>query len=77
MNFIFIFFLIYTDLCDLSIKSDENNTSGESLELLPSCCDDMTLKAHSLRLNPNVHSTELNKSSELLDLLKPGAVSER
>lgn len=55
----------------VNTRSDERN-AFETLDTLQThCCDDMTLKAHALRLNPNAHSSELIKSSDLLELLKP------
>lgn len=60
--------------------SGSGNSGGlceESLNLLPSCCDNMTQKAHALRLNPKAYATELIKANELLDLLKPASASQR
>lgn len=39
--------------------------------LTPNHCTDIMLKAHAVRLNPNAHATELIRTSDLMDLLRP------
>lgn len=54
------------------MQSDEKNLSNsiESLETVTTC-DDMTLKAQGIRLNPTVHQSNVIKSEDLLCLLDP------
>lgn len=47
------------------------NISGECLENTYNTCDDLTLKAHGIRLNPTVHQSNVIKSEDLLCLLDP------
>lgn len=55
------------------VQSDEKNLSSsvESLETVYNTCDDLTLKAHGIRLNPTVHQSNVIKSEDLLCLLDP------
>ncbi|KAG4065234.1 hypothetical protein HA402_012676 [Bradysia odoriphaga] len=55
------------------VQSDEKilSTSAESLDIPPNTCDDLTLKAHGIRLNPTVHQSNVIKSEDLLCLLDP------
>lgn len=48
--------------------ADSNDASSASLNVL---CDDITLKAHKIRLNPSVYSSSLTSSADFLSLLKP------
>lgn len=54
-------------------QSDEKILSGsaESLDISHNTCDDLTLKAHGIRLNPTVHQSNVIKSEDLLCLLDP------
>ncbi|KAJ6646294.1 GON-4-like protein, partial [Pseudolycoriella hygida] len=52
------------------VNSDEKNTA-ESQEIVYNTCDDLTLKAHGIRLNPTVHQSNVIKSEDLLCLLDP------
>lgn len=45
--------------------------NGESLDIAYNTCDDLTLKAHGIRLNPTVHQSNVIKSEDLLCLLDP------
>lgn len=55
------------------VQSDEKNLSNsvESVENVYNTCDDLTLKAHGIRLNPTVHQSTIIKSEDLLCLLEP------
>lgn len=79
-SFHFQFFtkIIFTSDAELQlpescVQIDEKNLSisVESLETVYNTCDDLTLKAHGIRLNPTVHQSNVIKSEDLLCLLDP------
>lgn len=60
-------------LSESCAQGEEKNLSNstESLENVYNNCDDLTLKAHGIRLNPTVHQSNVIKSEDLLCLLDP------
>lgn len=55
------------------MQGEEKNLSNvaESPDTSYNTCDDLTLKAHGIRLNPTVHQSNVIKSEDLLCLLDP------
>lgn len=51
-----------------SEEAERDDPNSASLNVL---CDDITLKAHKIRLNPSVYSSPLTSSADFLSLLKP------
>lgn len=47
---------------------------GEGDSATDKCCNDVLLKAHAVRLNPTLHTGQLRKPNEMLEMLKRPAV---